>query len=107
MIKNNKNSMDCVLSMDFFDNIFFKQLRGKSFDQKRKWLIDNGIIGEDADPLVIGYRIPTQAISSISALRCVDVIAATKTTVVLPKEFTKITGSDFDIDHLYLATYNF
>ena len=107
MIKNNKNSMDCVLSMDFFDNIFFKQLRGKSFDQKRKWLIDNGIIGEDADPLVIGYRIPTQAISSISALRCVDVIAATKTTVILPKEFTKITGSDFDIDHLYLATYNF
>lgn len=107
MIKNNKNSMDCVLSMDFFDNIFFKQLRGKSFDQKRKWLIDNGIIGEDAEPLVIGYRIPTQAISSISALRCVDVIAATKTTVVLPKEFTKITGSDFDIDHLYLATYNF
>lgn len=107
MIKNNKNSMDCVLSMDFFDNIFFKQLRGKSFDQKRKWLIDNGIIGENADPLVIGYRIPTQAISSISALRCVDVIAATKTTVILPKEFTKITGSDFDIDHLYLATYNF
>ena len=107
MIKNNKNSMDCVLSMDFFDNIFFKQLRGKSFDQKRKWLIDNGIIGEKADPLVIGYRIPTQAISSISALRCVDVIAAIKTTVILPKEFTKITGSDFDIDHLYLATYNF
>lgn len=25
----------------------------------------------------------------------------------MPEEFTKITGSDFDIDHLYLASYNY
>jgi hypothetical protein len=61
----------------------------------------------DAEAVMIGYRIPTQAQSSIHALRIVDVLPATKTTIILPEEFTKITGSDFDIDHLYLASFNF
>jgi len=26
-------------------------------------------------------------------------------TIVLPDEFTKLTGSDFDVDKLYLARY--
>jgi len=30
-----------------------------------------------------------------------------KSTILLPEEFTKITGSDFDIDHLYLASLNY
>jgi len=40
-------------------------------------------------------------------LRFVDVIEAVKSTIILPEEFTKITGSDFDIDHLYMASYNY
>jgi 23S rRNA G2445 N2-methylase RlmL len=40
-------------------------------------------------------------------LRFVDVIPAAQATIILPEEFTKITGSDFDIDHLYLASYNY
>ena len=52
----------------------------------------------------MGYRIPTQALASISALRFVDVIPVVRDTIILPKEFTKVTGSDFDIDKLILST---
>jgi len=68
--------------------------RKMSFDEKRAWLINRGIIGPKATANIIGYRIPTQAQSSIHALRCVDVIPVVNDTIILPEEFTKITGSD-------------
>lgn len=86
-----------------------KKFRNMSFTEARKWLIDNKIIGsafdytdkdgnkvhkDGASANIIGYRIPTQAQSSIHALRCVDVLPVVRDTVVLPEEFTKITGSD-------------
>lgn len=114
---NEDHSMDAVISIDYFKDILPE---GLSFEQSKQWLIDNGIISGyrfneedmsqewfDAEAVMIGYRIPTQAQSSIHALRIVDVLPATKTTIILPEEFTKITGSDFDIDHLYLASFNF
>lgn len=101
---NKDHSMDAVISIDYFENILPK---GLSFNEARQWLIDNGIIGQGAKSNTIGYRIPTQAQSSIHALRFVDVIPAVKSTIILPEEFTKITGSDFDIDHLYLASFNY
>lgn len=101
---NEDHSMDAVISIDYFENILPKDL---SFNEARQWLIDNGIIGQGAKSNTIGYRIPTQAQSSIHALRFVDVIPAVKSTIILPEEFTKITGSDFDIDHLYLASFNY
>jgi len=30
-----------------------------------------------------------------------------KDTIILPKEFTALTGSDFDIDKLFLTTFNY
>lgn len=105
---NEDDSMDAVISMDYFDEVLFKgKLRNMSFDEKRQWLFDNGVIGKGTKANTIGYRIPTQAQSSIHALRFVDVVPAVKSTIILPEEFTKITGSDFDIDHLYLASYNY
>lgn len=86
-----------------------KKFRNMSFTEARKWLIDNKVIGssfdytdkdgkqvhkDGASANIIGYRIPTQAQSSIHALRCVDVLPVVRDTVVLPEEFTKITGSD-------------
>lgn len=86
-----------------------KKFRNMSFIEARKWLIDNKVIGssfdytdkednkvhkDGASANIIGYRIPTQAQSSIHALRCVDVLPVVRDTVVLPEEFTKITGSD-------------
>lgn len=100
---NNDGSMDAVISIDYFEHIIPK---GMSFDQARKWLFDNNIIGNRSDVKAntIGYRIPTQAQSSIHALRFVDVLPVVKDTIILPREFTKVTGSDFDIDKLYLAS---
>ena len=113
---NEEGSMDCVLSIDFFDHLLPKKVVGYkmkdgefvldkkgnripiyqklSFKEARQYLIDNGIIGPKAHANMVGYRIPTQAISSIHALRCVDVIPVVRDTIILPKEFTKITGSD-------------
>lgn len=81
--------------------------REMSFDEKRAWLINRGIIGPKATANIIGYRIPTQAQSSIHALRCVDVIPVVNDTIILPEEFTKITGSDFDIDKLFLSAIQY
>ena len=147
---NEEGSMDCVLSIDFFDDIIPEDIvrdedgniiyevddqgqflyttyeengsqirkripktRKKSFEDAKQWLIENGIISgrkkdgtwSDATANVVGSRIPTQAQSSIHALRCVDVLPVVRDTIVLPKEFTKITGADFDIDKLFLSRF--
>ncbi len=140
---NEEGSMDCVLSIDFFDHMLpevwtgdyetdedgnyiyekdengvyklddkygknyvpKKKMRGMTFEEAREWLVKKGIIGGKAN--IVSYRIPTQAESSIHALRCVDVLPVVRDTVILPEEFTKITGSDFDIDKLGLSTVNY
>ena len=120
---NEEGTMDCMLSMDYFveyeHGVPFFKLAGKnaklthadgsnmSFEEIRQWLIDNKVIGPDADGNIFGYRIPTQAISSIQFMRCLDVLPVVRDTVVLPKEFTRLTGSDFDIDKLFQSTMNY
>ena len=112
---NEEGSMDAVISIDYFYNIIPRQYR-YNFDKAKQWLIDNGIISgvkswsnewSDAKANTISYRIPTQGISSVHALRFVDVVPIIRDTIILPKEFTKITGSDFDIDKLYLSSINY
>lgn len=101
---NENGSMDCVISISYFADIIPE---GLTFNQAKQWLIDNNIIGPTADATIVGYRIPTQAESSIHALRVVDVLSAQQDTIILPADFVKITGSDFDIDHLYLFSHNY
>lgn len=88
---NDKHCMDAVISIDYFEDIL---PTGLSFNEAKQWLINNNIIGQNADANTVAYRIPTQAQSSIHALRFVDVVPAVKSTIILPEEFTKITGSD-------------
>ena len=91
---------DGNIKVDKDGNTIYKtklEKRQLSFEEARQWLINNGIIGEEAKANILAYRIPTQAQSSIHALRCVDVIPVVNDTVILPEEFTKITGSDFKI----------
>ena len=101
---NEEGSMDAVVSIDYFMDIIPKEYQ-YNFKRAKQWLIDNGIIsgvktGEiawsNAEANTMSYRIPTQAASSISALRFVDVLPIVRDTIVLPKEFTAQTGSDFD-----------
>lgn len=78
--------------------------RPMSFEEIRQWLKDSGIIGKNAKASILSYRIPTQAVASINALKCVDIIPVVRDTVILPKLFTTITGADFDIDKLFIST---
>lgn len=74
----------------------------------RKWLKDNNIIGENAKPFGIGYRIPTQGLSSTFAFKVMDILpSSVGDTIVVPDEFTGMTGSDFDVDKIYLATRSY
>lgn len=79
----------------------------RSFDEVRQYLIDQGVIGPKAKTNILAYRIPTQAQASVHALRCVDIMPVTNDTVMLPAEFTRLTGSDFDIDKLFLTSLNY
>lgn len=79
----------------------------RSFDEVRQYLIDQGVIGPNAKTNILAYRIPTQAQASTHALRCVDIMSVVNDTVMLPAEFTRVTGSDFDIDKLFLTGINY
>ena len=100
-------SMDSVISINLFRHVI-PDFDKKSFKEAKKWLIDHNIIGDNAKPIAIGYRIPTQGLSSIAGLHIKDVLPSNVgDMIVLPDEFTTQTGSDFDIDKLYIARYNF
>ena len=52
---------------------------------------------------VIGYRIPTQSLASIDALQIVGILPPEiGDTVVVYEDITAKTGSDFDIDKLFM-----
>lgn len=99
---NDDGSMDAVISIDFFEKII-PGYENMTFEQARQWLIDHKLIGDEAKTYTISYRIPTQAQSSINPLKFVDVVPVIRDSIILPKEFTKLTGSDFDIDKLFLS----
>lgn len=104
---NKDGSMDSIISINLFSHII-PDYKNKSFVEARDWLIKHKIIGQEAGPMAMGYRIPTQGLSSIAGLRVVDVLpSVVGDTIILPDEFTTQTGSDFDIDKLYIARYNF
>lgn len=105
-ISNDWSSMDAVVSIDYFYQQF-PFLEKMGFNQAREWLINHNLIGDNAIADTVAYRIPTQANSSIHALRFVDVISTVRDTIILPSEFTAITGSDFDIDKLFLSSKYF
>lgn len=108
--------MQVILSENFFRDILPEELKSASSYSKRKWLIDNGIIGSrmvdgvevESKPYGIGYRIPTQGLSSMFSFQVADIMPTTiGDTIIVPEEFTAMTGSDFDVDKLYLATYTY
>lgn len=101
---NSDGSMDCMLSTNFFKHIVPKKY-ASDYTAMRDWLLDKKIIGQDAKPFALGYRIPTQGLSSTCSLRVTDVLPESMgDVIVVPDDFTAMTGSDFDIDKLYIAT---
>lgn len=101
---NPDGSMDVMLSVNFFRHVVPLEHQG-SHASMRKWLLENNVIGKDSKPFGVGYRIPTQGLSSTFAFKVMDVMpAAMGDVIVVPDEFTGQTGSDFDVDKVYIAT---
>lgn len=93
------NRLEAIVSINLFKHVIPE---GYTFEQAKKYLLDN------PDLLIMGYRIPTQGQNSIAAIHVVDLLPeSTGDTIVLPAQFTTLTGSDFDIDKLYVARYNY
>lgn len=104
---NEDGSMDCVVSINLLKHIIPKY-DTMTFSEAKKWLMDRKVIGPDTKALAMGYRIPAQGQSSTAALKVVDVYPEQiGDTITLPDEFTALTGSDFDIDKLFVARYNY
>lgn len=102
---NADGSMDVMLSTNFFRHVV-PQEHQVSYAAMREWLLKENIIGENSKPFGIGYRIPTQGLSSTFAFKVMDVMpAVVGDTIIVPDEFTGQTGSDFDVDKVFLATY--
>lgn len=97
--------MDCMLSTNFFRHIVPAKIRKQGYTAVRQWLLDKNIIGQNAKPFALGYRIPTQGLSSTASLKVTDVLPESMgDVIVVPNDFTAMTGSDFDIDKLYIVT---
>lgn len=104
---NKDGSMDVILSTNFFRHIVPKEYQ-TSYGTMKKWLTDHNVIGTNSTPQGIGYRIPTQGLSSTFSFKVVDVLPDRfSDTIVVPDEFTAMTGSDFDVDKLYIAMLNY
>lgn len=109
-------SMEVIMSINFFRSVLPSDVKQKSFVEQKQWLIDNDIIkgkktsGEmsNPSPYGMGYRIPTQGLSSMFAFTVADVMPPlVGDLIIVPREFTAQTGSDFDVDKLFLATYSY
>lgn len=113
-------SMEVMLSINFFKSVVPLKYQ-RSYKEMRNWLINHGIIKgwkaekedgtrEFSEGMIfgVGYRIPTQGMSSTFAFRVADVLPEQAGDVIIvPREFTAQTGSDFDVDKIYLATMSF
>lgn len=113
-------TMEVMLSLNFFKAVVPVEYQ-KSPKMMRNWLINHGVIKgfkapdengnrEFSEGMVfgVGYRIPTQGMSSTFAFRVADVLPEQAGDVIIvPREFTAQTGSDFDVDKIYLATMSF
>jgi hypothetical protein len=105
--RNDDGSMDTEISINLLAHVI-PNYDKMSFEEARQYLIDNNIIGENSSPSAMGYRIPTQGQSSIVSLRIKEVMPSiVGDMIILPDEFTALTGSDFDIDKLYVARFNY
>lgn len=104
---NTDGTMDCVISINLLKHII-PDYDKKTFSEAKKWLIDHDIVGPNSKALAMGYRIPAQGPASTAALKVVDLYPEQiGDTITLPDEFTSLTGSDFDIDKLFVARYNY
>lgn len=109
--KNNINTLYELLNTDTSDQKLIKEIEeiASSLELKRNMKMPKKVEKVvKAKPYGIGYRIPTQGLSSTFSFVVADVLPSFMgDTIVVPDEFTAMTGSDFDVDKLYIATYSY
>ena len=110
--ENGSKHMEVKLSIKFFDDVL-KKARGnkqlaakynglKTFEDKRIFILNNQQL------FALSYRVPTQGQNSTIPVKIVDVFPPQRGGIIsFPAGVTAQTGSDFDIDKMFLARYNY
>ena len=100
---NDNNRMEIKLSINFFaDVIEAAGLKHATFDVQRKFILEN------KENFALAYRVPTQGQNSTLAVDIVDVFEPQRGAIIMfPSAITALTGSDFDIDKMFLARPNY
>lgn len=73
-----------------------------NFADQKRFLMQN------KDMIALSYRVPTQGQDSTIPVEVVDILPSQEGGIVeFPAALTALTGSDFDIDKMYTARYNY
>jgi len=95
---------EVLLPMKFYNN------DGKLIDIKQFINKDGFLDVTRIDPQLLeqfGFRIPTQGHNSMTYIRVVGFLPyESGDLIITPRDFTKRMGSDFDVDKLYVISYN-
>lgn len=101
--------MQVRLSINFFDDVIQEAKRNKikgydfdNFEDQRRFILDN------KELFALSYRVPTQGQNSTIPVEIVDLVPSLSGSMIqFPSGITALTGSDFDIDKMFLARYNY
>ena len=101
--------MQVRLSINFFDDVIQEAKRNKikgydfdNFEDQRRFILDN------KELFALSYRVPTQGQNSTIPVEIVDLVPSLNGSMIqFPSGITALTGSDFDIDKMFLARYNY
>ena len=73
-----------------------------NFEDQKKFILEN------KDLFAMSYRVPTQGQDSTIPIEIVDILPSQQGGIIqFPSGITTQTGSDFDIDKMYLARFNY
>jgi hypothetical protein len=106
---NIHSRMEVRLSIGFFHNVIEQARKAgvkgydlDNFEGQKKFILDN------KELFALSYRVPTQGQNSTLPIEIVDLIPDVRGSIVqFPAGITALTGSDFDIDKMFLARFNY
>lgn len=106
---NIHNRMQVRLSINFFDSVIEQArkegVKGYDFDNfedQKRFILNN------KELFALSYRVPTQGQNSTISIEIVDLVPSVQGSMIqFPAGITALTGSDFDIDKMFLARYNY
>lgn len=101
--------MQVKLSISFFDDVIKQAKKQKikgydfnNFDDQRRFILEN------QELFALSYRVPTQGQNSTIPVEIVDLFPSQRGSIIsFPAGITAQTGSDFDIDKMFLARPNY